>query len=83
MWFWWFLFVCNLIVPIIMIGAGRMMWKHCPDKINMVYGYRTKYSMINNDTWRFAHWVGMIGRGKRVTLLFAYNIFTLLIIYAI
>lgn len=27
MWFWWFLFVCNLIVPFIMIGAGRFMWK--------------------------------------------------------
>ena len=55
MWFWWFLFVCDLIVPIVMIGAGRMMWKHCPDKINRVYGYRTKYSMINDDTWKFAH----------------------------
>ena len=55
MWFWWFLFVCNLIVPIIMISAGRMMWKNAPDKINRVYGYRTKYSMINDDTWRFAH----------------------------
>ena len=43
MWFWWFLFVCNLIVPIIMIVAGRMMWKHSPGKINRVYGYRTKY----------------------------------------
>ena len=27
-WFWWFLFVCNLVVPVAMIGAGRMMWKH-------------------------------------------------------
>jgi len=38
-----------------MIIAGRMMWKHCPKKINGVVGYRTKMSMINMDTWRFAH----------------------------
>lgn len=54
-WFWWFLFVCNLVVPVAMIGAGRMMWKHCPQKINGVVGYRTRRSMRNMDTWRFAH----------------------------
>ena len=32
-----------------------MMWKHCPKKINGIMGYRTKMSMINMDTWRFAH----------------------------
>ena len=31
------------------------MWKHCPKKINSVYGYRTKRSMKNMDTWKFAH----------------------------
>lgn len=31
------------------------MWKHCPKKINSVVGYRTKRSMINMDTWLFAH----------------------------
>ena len=55
MWFWWFMFVCNLLIPIILIIVGRMMWKHCPKKINTVYGYRTKRSMKNMDTWRFAH----------------------------
>lgn len=55
MWFWWFLFICNLIVPVIMLIAGRMMWKHCPQKINSVYGYRTRRSMKNMDTWKFAH----------------------------
>jgi len=38
-----------------MIIAGRMMWKHCPKKINGIVGYRTKMSMINMDTWKFAH----------------------------
>lgn len=55
MWFWWFMFICNLIVPVIMLIAGRMMWKHCPQKINSFYGYRTRRSMKNMDTWKFAH----------------------------
>lgn len=55
MWFWCFLFVCNLLTPLILILAGRMMWKHCPKEINCVMGYRTKRSMQNMDTWKFAH----------------------------
>lgn len=31
------------------------MWKHCPKKINGIYGYRTGRSMKNMDTWKFAH----------------------------
>lgn len=55
MWFWWFMFGCNLLVPLLQIFAGRMMWKHCPQSINFVYGYRTSRSMKNMDTWQFAH----------------------------
>ena len=55
MWFWWFILICDCLIPAIMIIAGRMMWKHCPKKINGVVGYQTKMSMINMDTWRFAH----------------------------
>lgn len=55
MWFWWFMFVCNLIIPVTLIIAGRRMWKHCPQKINSIYGYRTERSMKNMDTWKFAH----------------------------
>lgn len=55
MWFWWFIFVCDLILPILFIVIGRMMWKHCPKEINGVLGYRTKRSMKNLDTWKFAH----------------------------
>ena len=55
MGFWWFLFVCNLLIPSTMIIAGYMMWKHCPGKINRIMGYRTTRSMKNMDTWRFAH----------------------------
>ena len=55
MWFWWFMLICNLWLPVIMIVAGRMMWKHCPKDINGIYGYRTKRSRMNQDTWKFAH----------------------------
>lgn len=55
MWFWWFMFCCNLLIPAIFIFAGRMMWKHYPKEINDILGYRTKRSMKNIDTWKFAH----------------------------
>ena len=55
MWFWWFMLLCDILVPVLMIVAGRMMWKHCPKQINSVLGYRTSRSMQNMDTWKFAH----------------------------
>ena len=55
MWFWWLIVICDLLVPVIMLIAGRMMWKHCPKEINGLIGYRTARSMKNMDTWRFAH----------------------------
>lgn len=47
--------VCDLLVPFTMLIAGRMMWKHCPKHINGVVGYRTRRSMKNIETWKFAH----------------------------
>ncbi|MCD7752813.1 MAG: SdpI family protein [Lachnospiraceae bacterium] len=55
MWFKWFIFLCDCLIPVLMIVVGRMMWKHCPKQINGVVGYRTKRSMKNMDTWKFAH----------------------------
>lgn len=55
MWFWWFLFTCDLLIPVLMIAGGRMMWKHCSKSINGIVGYRTTRSMKNIDTWKFAH----------------------------
>ena len=55
MWFWWFMFVSNLIIPTIQIIAGQMFRKSCPQNINYLFGYRTKRSVINMDTWKFAH----------------------------
>ena len=50
-----FMFICNLIIPVLMIVLGRIMWKNPPKNINGVYGYRTTMSMKNMDTWKFAH----------------------------
>lgn len=55
MWFWWFMLICDLLIPILMIILGRMMWKHAPQHINGIVGYRTKRSMQNMDTWKYAH----------------------------
>lgn len=52
---WWFLIFCVALTPFIMIGAGRMMWKHYPSEINSIIGYRTSRSMKNMDTWKFAN----------------------------
>lgn len=54
MWFWWFMFVCDLLVPVLMIFGGRMMWKHPPKNINGMIGYRTPRSMKTMETWKFA-----------------------------
>lgn len=55
MGFWWFMFVFDLLIPLTFIIGGRMMWKHCPQDINGLMGYRTSRSMKNIDTWKFAH----------------------------
>lgn len=51
MWFWWFMLICDLLIPIVMVVGGRMMWKHCSKHINGMSGYRTTRSMKNKDTY--------------------------------
>ena len=55
MWFWWFIFLCDLLVPVIMFIGGIIMSRHCPSHINGLLGYRTARSMKNMETWKFAH----------------------------
>lgn len=55
MWFWWFMLCCDILIPVLMVALGRRMWKHPPKTINGVIGYRTSRSMMNRDTWEFAH----------------------------
>ena len=63
MWFWWFIFLCDLLVPVIMFIGGIIMSRHCPSHINGLLGYRTARSMKNMETWKFAHeYCGIIWR---------------------
>lgn len=58
----------DLLIPAIMILFGAYFRKKGPKNINMIFGYRTRRSMINKDTWVFAHqycgkiwfWCGLI-----------------------
>lgn len=50
-----FILICVLLIPIVMIIGGWMMWKHTPQNINGLIGYRTERSMKNIDTWNFAN----------------------------
>ena len=44
-----------LITPLLMIGFGLLFIKKPPRRVNSLYGYRTRRSMRNQDTWDFAH----------------------------
>ena len=55
MGFWIFMLIMNLLIPVTMIGFGRLFMYKAPGAINVVYGYRTPMSMKNQDTWDFAH----------------------------
>lgn len=85
MGFWFYmLFICSLI-PLTMIVFGYCFGKKAPQKINSVFGYRTRRSMRNQETWQFAHqhcgrlWlrVGItvlcLSCGSMVAMLFVLN----------
>lgn len=55
MGFWIFMFVCSMLTPALMIIFGQLLRKRPPKQINSIYGYRTKMSMQNMDTWNYAH----------------------------
>lgn len=52
---WLFMLGCNLLLPAVMLIAGKLFMKRPPKNINAVIGYRTAMSMKNEDTWQFAH----------------------------
>ena len=55
--FWIFMLVMNLLIPLVMIIFGRVFEKK-PPKIGIskfAFGYRSIMSMINADTWEYAH----------------------------
>ena len=55
LFFWLFMLLMDLLIPLTMVYFGRRFLKEPPDRINPAYGYRTAMSMKNMDTWRFAH----------------------------
>ena len=50
-----FMLILLLLMPLFMIVFGRMFMTNAPKDINTSFGYRTKRSMKNQDTWDFAH----------------------------
>lgn len=63
-----FMVVCCLVIPLSMAGFGRYFMHGGPKEPNALFGYRTKRSMRNGETWIFAHqycgklwyWIGLI-----------------------
>ena len=55
MGFWIFMFIMVLLIPLTMLFFGWLLCRKTPKEINYVYGYRTKRSMMNEETWRFAN----------------------------
>ena len=55
MGFWIFMLIMVLLIPFTMVFFGWLLFRKTPKKINYVYGYRTKRSMMNEETWRFAN----------------------------
>ena len=50
-----------MLLPIAMVVFGILFRKEFPKNINYVFGYRTRRSMKNEETWRFAHqYIGKI-----------------------
>jgi uncharacterized membrane protein len=68
--FWIFMLIMTLLIPLSMIFFGDRFIKKPPKDINAVYGYRTRMSMKNMDTWLFAHnYAGRIWRAVGFVLL--------------
>lgn len=55
MWFWVFMTASCMLVPVLVILFGKLFAKKAPPQINHLYGYRTKMSRLNMDTWNYAH----------------------------
>ena len=50
-----FMLIVVLLIPLTMLFFGWLLFRRTPKEINYVYGYRTKRSMRNGETWKFAN----------------------------
>lgn len=55
MFFWIFMLLMDLLLPLTMIGFGKLFYTSVPKDINSIIGYRSTMSMKNKNTWEFAH----------------------------
>ncbi len=55
MGFWIYMLGMEMLIPLIMIIFGLVFSYKAPKKINWLYGYRTRRSTMNMDTWLYAH----------------------------
>lgn len=53
--FWVFILICDLALPVTLIVFGKLYTKGEPRDMSALYGFRTKMSMLNRETWIFAH----------------------------
>ncbi len=68
--FWLFMFVTSLLLPLAMLLFGQVFRRGIPEEVNSLFGYRTKRSRKNKDTWAFAHrYVGGLWLRLGVVLL--------------
>ena len=51
---WIMIGIIYILIPTLMTGAGWMIWKYPPKNINAIYGYRTRMSSLNQNTWQFS-----------------------------
>ena len=54
MGFWFFMFFNCLLIPGIQLLLGRIFLYHAPKNINPIFGYRTRRSTKNIETWQLA-----------------------------
>ena len=50
-----FMLIVVLLIPFTMLFFGWLLFRRTSKEINYVYGYRTKRSMRNEETWKFAN----------------------------
>ena len=47
--------IMTLLIPLLMLVTGLIFSRWTPKSINYLFGYRTRRSMINQETWAFAN----------------------------
>lgn len=70
--------VVDCLTPLTMILLGFYFSKGGPKEVNMLFGYRTTMSTLNNDTWHYAQ--TLCGKLYLVSGLIEFVV-TLLILY--